>query len=219
MKVLYHLGLGDAIATAAIIAKLAKENDIVEIPCWEHNDVSVTSLFVDFPNVIVKLFSSETDLLAWGQDADLKLGHYGESPKLPQEDFVQWFYRQANFNLLHKNQHCPINNRISLSHYEEIPDYLLRAEIVLYHDDNNRGFIIPRKSHGQSLVVSVSKTEGTVLVWTDLLQQAAEIHCIDSALIHLVECTHTKAKLHYHKYARPNSPDYKYLQKKWEVIE
>lgn len=214
MKVLYHLGLGDAIACAAIIAKLAKENDVVEIPCWEHNLVSVKSFYVNHPNVIIKCFDAKklgNCVLEWGWDAELKLGFYNNlHDQRVGEDFVQWFYRQAGMDISEKDRYCPIEKAANLGKM-----FITMANII-YHDDEDSGFIIPKKKRNS---ISLYRGDFSLLTMHDAIKNAKEIHCIDSSVLHLVECLPTNAKLFYHKYARPNSTDYKYLQKKWEVIE
>lgn len=217
MKVLYHLGLGDAIACAAIIAKLAKENDVVEIPCWEHNLVSVQSFYVNHKNVKIQCFDAwecSNDVLEWGQDADLFLGFYNRlHDQRENEDFVQWFYRQAGMTLEDKAKHCPLKEACN-----NITPYIKPGCTLIYHDDEERGFKIKNKKP-----YSITLYDGGYSILSNYLifEWASEIHCIDSSVIHLAEAldTNAKTKLFYHKYARPNSTDYKYLQKKWEVIE
>lgn len=225
MKVLYHLGLGDAIACAAIIAKLAKENDVVEIPCWEHNLVSVKSFYVNHPNVSIKCFDAKkasNDVLGWGQDADLFLGFYNRlHDQRENEDFVQWFYRQAGMTLEDKAKHCPINKAVNTYIYQAATIY---PRHIVIHQDAERGFKIKLEKNKEHVVdikpyILGNSGQLSILYYSELLQNAKEIHCIDSSVLHLVECLPTNAKIFYHKYARPNSPDYKYLQKKWEVIE
>ena len=214
MKVAIHLGLGDAIVCAAIIAKLASENEVVEIPCWKHNEVSVKSFFVNYPNVVIEPFKTVEDYNHWALDADLKLGHYDNSPQLPNEDFVQWFYRQAGVDIAEKDKWCPI---LEASKDFDSPKHTH----IFVHDDIERNFKIDMmrvngNSFGATSPVFVKWQ--SILINANWLIDAKEIHCIDSCFLHLVECLPTTGKLFYHKYARPDSPDYKYLKKEWIVL-
>lgn len=229
MKVLYHLGLGDAIATAAIIQKLSEENGHVEIPCWRKNWLSVKSLFGFNGNVLVKKFDSEWEVLSWGKDADLRLGHYKhEDPQKDNEDFVQWFYRQAGLNISEKAKYCPIANaaiQFPFYRWGVLKDgrHTYDINLFMYHDDASRGFVIPNKkgkpNYDQCTINMNHYKDETILQWHDLIKNAKEIHCIDSSVLHLVECLPTNAKLFYHKYARPHSTDYKHFTKNWEIIK
>lgn len=212
MKIVWHLGLGDAIACAAIVAKLATENNIVEIPCWKHNEISVKSFFVNHPNVKVIPFEDESSYLKWMGSfelTDLCLGYYSRFPQLQHEDFVQWFYRQARMNIEKKGMYCPIEKAANQGRM------YISTKNIIYHDDSERGFVIKNKKHNS---VSLYRGEFSILTYHNLLLNAKEIHCIDSSFLHLVECLPTTGKLFYHKYARPNSPDYKYLKKEWQIL-
>jgi hypothetical protein len=210
MKVAIHLGLGDAIVCAPIIAKLAQENDVVEIPCWKHNEVSVRSFFVNYPNVEVVEVSD--DFLA---DADLKLGSYNKDlPQQPDEDFVQWFYRQAGMDVSEKDKYCPIREAAMAA--GQIPANLLRYQFVHFNFD--RPLIHLGRCSKSLATIFPNDKERSILSYRYILLNAREIHCIDSSFLHLVECLPTTGKLFYHKYARPDSPDYNYLKKEWEVL-
>lgn len=213
MKVAIHLGLGDAIVCAAIIAKLASENEVVEIPCWKHNEVSVKSFFVNYPNVVIEPFKTVEDYNHWALDADLKLGHYGNLPQLPNEDFVQWFYRQAGMDIEEKEKWCPILEASKKCFEFE----LCGTGWDLIHDDELRGFKINDKNIHSPTRFGNDKSKPILTFATDI-GNAETIHCIDSSFLHLVECLPTTGKLFYHKYARPDSPDYKYLKKEWTIL-
>ncbi len=227
MKILWHLGLGDAIACAAIVAKYASENKVVEIPCWKHNEFSVKSFFVNHPNVKIqpiKEFDEKIGsefFLEWAKDANLKLGFYdhvrlvNQNPQLDSEDFIQWFYRQAGMPISEKDKFCPIFEASKSA--EKTPlGFLNNYQFV--HFDSERPYLKDLSKVNPSLDIVMPNKERSILSYVDILINAKEIHCIDSSFMHLVECLPTTGKLFYHKYARPNSVDYKYLKKDWVVI-
>lgn len=212
----WHLGLGDAIACSAIVNKLSNDY-LVTIPCWEHNKISVESFFTG--NHKVHIMVVENDRLLQEDSVTgnyynrvLRLGHYNKDlPQLPGEDFVQWFYRQAGMTMEDKERYCPIKEAINSDHQVDMP----KKGISFIHQDNERGFIINKPNIEYVMPENIG---GSILKYCSALQEAKEIHCIDSSFLHLVECLPVKGKKFYHKYARPESTDYKYL-KNWEVIE
>lgn len=217
MKIAWHLGLGDAIACAAIVAKLATENDVVEIPCWKHNEVSIKSFFVNYPNVKITTINIGEDK-EWAKNADIKLGVYDVKnwkyhTTHPHEDFVQWFYRQARMDMNEKDKYCPIKK------YAE-QYFIVKNKIPLQfiHDDQSRNFYIEKHLVSDINTYKPENNGQGILIHIGHIMAATEIHCIDSSFLHLVECLPTTGKLFYHKYARPNSPDYKYLKKDWTII-
>lgn len=222
INLVWHMGLGDAIACAAIAVKLSLKDEVT-VPCWTKNEVSVKSLFVSHPNI--KVLPMDND--CWIQDKSairsrpnpktVLLGVYNrEDRQKPEEDFVQWFYRQAGMDISEKEKYCPIKEA---SFHIKQESAGLRNYISLYHQDDERRFYIGHGFINCENEWPVTRVEGvSILSYRELIETADYIHCIDSSFIHLVEAIKTNAVRVYHKYARPNSTDFKYL-KGWEVIE
>lgn len=220
MKVLWHLGLGDAIACAPIIAKLAGENDKVEIACWKHNHVSVKSFFINHSNVVVHPFETSNEMRVWAIGVDLMLGCYnliGNCDQRHDEDFVQWFYRIANLHILEKDKYCPILEA-SKTMFPKMNNTSPNACLSFIHDDPKRGFNIIGRN-GMRPYHDPIEDDKSILSYAGALISAAEIHCIDSSFLHLVEALPVRGKLFYHKYARPDSTDFKSLKKPWKIIK
>lgn len=212
MKVVQHLGLGDAIICAPIIAKLATENDRIDIACWKHNLTSVLSFYMNLPNVYVWPFETENMMLLWAEDAELRLGYYNnELPQLSNEDFIEWFYRQAGVSLIDKDKCCSIKKAAASKDFDN--NNAGYSKFVIVHDDKKRGFVIDKIG-----LRPYNDTDNSILTKIKTLSNASEIHCIDSSFLHLIEAIDTKGKLFYHPYARPNSTKYNCLKKNWTIV-
>lgn len=218
--VAWHLGLGDAIACAAIVAKIAKD-EWVTVPCWSHNEVSVKSMFINYPRVNVMVIEKDSllkpeSILPNYYKQVLRLGYYNtELPQLPDEDFVQWFYRQAGMDISEKEKYCPIKK----ASYKYVFNEPGHTNIDFIHDDKERGFVINNIRDRHHVIPIRPENNGrTILEYSDFLTKASHVHCIDSSFLHLAEALNVTGKKFYHKYARPNSTDFKYL-KGWEVIQ
>lgn len=207
----WNLGLGDAIACAAIVAKLAETEDTVFVPAWAHNKASVKSFFVNHPNVVVR---SESDRgTVKGKGETILLGHYNpDMPQLPDEDFVQWFYRQAGMDISEKEKYCPIKKAV-----EKMDVKLRDYPSIFIHDDHSRGFKITGVN-GMRPYYDPKEQRYSILEHASMLMNVKEVHCIDSSFLHLAEALNVPGKKVYHKYARPESTDFKYLNG-WEVYE
>lgn len=213
INIIWHLGLGDAIVCAPIVAKLATNLKVdINVPCWEHNLTSVKSFFIHFDKVNVYPIKEEKEMYLNNGGTEFKLGYYNtEDPQLPNEDFIQWFYRQAGMDLSDKAKYCPLQKAAKeVEQHGSMPN--------LIHDDHNRGFII-KDVQGWRIYHDPQELDLSILAWTKNLETMSDIHCIDSSFLHLAESFPTNAKLHYHKYARHGSTDYKSLTKNWEIIE
>ena len=212
--VAWHLGLGDAIACAAIVAKLAESNEEVIVPCFDHNEVSVKSFFVNIPNVTVLPEKDKGKLI--GSYNMLKLGFYNnEIPKLQEEDFVEWFYRQSGVDISEKETYCPIIK--ACESVKQIVPIGAREIECFVHDDVSRGFEIDMKKVKEGHYFKPVNHSKSILQYSKSIIDTKEVHCIDSSFLHLAEALKVPGKKVYHKYARPESTDYNYL-KGWEVL-
>lgn len=218
MKVEWNLGLGDAIICAPIIARLATEHNEVYIPSWHSNIQSVESLFVNYPNVKVRPFCGNPDAYRenWMGNGDLKLGHENKNmPQLPDESFVQWFFRQAGMTEEERWKWCPIQKAAeSVEQYEGA--YEPFSQMIFVHEDQARGFVT--KGTMNKGVWPALNSGRSILAHVKALAECKQIHCIDSSFLHLAEAVETTGKLFYHQYARPNSTDNYKFRKQWTIL-
>jgi hypothetical protein len=208
MRIAIHLGLGDTIVCAPIIAKLAEGHEEIIVPCWRHNLESVESFFIDLPNVKVKVVTTHNEL--W--DYEYRIGCYGESQRREGESFIDWFYRQAGMDREERLKYCPLLKASKHVKQLQIAD----EPTIFIHEDSLRDFIIDHISDKNE--VRPLRASGSILKYVDILNKVDEIHCIDSSFLHLVESVPTKGRLLYHKYSRPYSETYNFI-KEWKVFK
>ena len=231
MKPLYlemNLGLGDAIICNGLVRSLAQRKPgcaprEVVLPCWAHNRPTVVHMFSDLPNVRV--------VSPINGDGPVPAGHSGyeilsisvNNPRFGSvEPWDASFYEFAK---------VPFDEKWRLFH---VPDSASRIDpktvqrpFAVIHDDQGRGFEIDyaRTSllGGDLWFVPVNKVRAPLLTdWRDLIHDAAEVHCIDSSVLHLAELLPTTGKLFYHKYARAKGNRHHtdaVLRKDWTVLE
>lgn len=211
------MGLGDAIICAPIIAKHAAENpnETIWVPAWVHNHESVKSFFVNYPNVSLILFHNEQDYIReFVSQADIKLGFYNhELPQLPGENFIMWFYRQAQMRQADRWKWCPIQDAAKKCDLPYNPQWPIdECVLVQFHE------LFRLKVSGEKTCNTVP-LPGSILRLSKFISQSPEIHVLDSSLLHLAEALETKGRLIYHKYARPNSTDNYQFRKQWTTIK
>ena len=102
------------------------------------------------------------------------------------------------------------------------------VDYVLCHEDIPRGYRIDPvrlSAEGRPVFYVSPPAIGLarpIAEWVPLISNAAEVHCIDSAVMHLAESLPARGKLFYHKYARPAgqySAEVVTRRKEWTVIE
>lgn len=226
MKKLYviqHLGLGDHIVTNGIIRQKALSNDKVIIFCRNFNYLSVKALFEDDNKIEVVALEDEWNhpvkwtnlykIISKAKDGEiLQLGfrpialHEGAS-------FDDSFYVEANlsFDLKWKNFKIP-------------EKYILKSPKVekyaFVHQDINRGFKIDTSKIKIPIIEPDFNDKPNILDWVSIIQEASEIHCIDSCFINLIDQLNCKfcanERIYYHYYSRQAGIGAQpHLRKKW----
>jgi hypothetical protein len=220
----HHLGLGDAIVCAPMIATTAKLYPRTEIivPCKAENEESVKSFYSAFENITTTI----TDVHRIANDANkqkdvIRIGIYGEKYPgiISWNEYFFWQYSRIQ-DLPVKSffdsrfDYCPLQKASEKVEQLPVPkgDY-----IIIQHDGLGRAIKIDENgitSKGQKILTYHS---GSILGWADLLANAKEIHCFDSAFLHLSEALNTTGKLFYHFYAAPSSWNYRF-RKDWIIL-
>jgi hypothetical protein len=222
----WHLGLGDAIICAPLAVEIHKNVGPLMVPCYSQNEASVSSFFVEYPKITVAPFASEYHIHQYLKAHEgmkpIPIGFYKETPQLPGETFDRWLYRTAgvDFDL----RWSPILHRAAL--LMEGKQYVGDGAVFL-HEDVERGFIITKERTEKRKIFPRWESGVSILAYAKMLRNASEIHCIDSAFLHLVESLPMACKpgpdshLYFHRYARPGKrmEDLAELRKPWKVIE
>lgn len=215
----WNLGLGDAIICNGLVRTLAAPmvpyavREIV-LPCWERNLPTVRHMFSDLPNVhVVTVEHDGQGVLEPGfgrQLLSIGINYHGP---INHDQWDKLFYDRAGVSFDAKwNKFL-----VPVSGSEE--PVSVKAP-CLFHDDVERGFVID-KSRLPTAWWRISPRH-LLTDWRYVIRDAAEIHCIDSSVLHLAELLPTTGKLFYHKYARaqgnPRHTD-AVFRKAWVVYE
>lgn len=218
MKPLYldwNLGLGDSLICNGLVRWLSEYRaKRVVLPCYEHNFASVQQLFQDIPGVSIhQLLPGEPNLFS-GEVLPIGLNNPRWGTVQP---FDRAFYEFAGvpFDAKWDLFSIPRSGR-------ELPPKDYRYALV--HDDKQRGFAIDESRISPDIIKHHVFKSATPRIsdWRDMISEAAEVHVIDSAVMHLAELLPTKGKLFYHRYARRASermPVDATFRKDWTVLD
>jgi len=74
------------------------------------------------------------------------------------------------------------------------------SQIVLIHNESSKGTFELKniKSNNNIYITKESDIYNNLFLYTKIISEANEIHCLDSSFLHLVERTKTNAKLYFH---------------------
>jgi hypothetical protein len=211
----HHLGMGDHISCHGIVRHFCEIEDKVFLFVKEHNLKNVSRMFTDIKNLefIVGEDSYVENYIKVNNIQNLlKIGFTLNG----YENFEYQFYKMANLPIEYKHSKFYVER----DHQKEIEIFnslgLKEREYVFVHDGGYKlkDGLIPDN------IKVVNPNNFGLFDWMYVIENAKEIHCIDSSFICLVDCMDTKQiPLFNHRYVR-NYPDSikLYTNKKWEMI-
>jgi hypothetical protein len=222
----HHLGLGDHIIVNGLVRKLVKADSLYFLFCKNHNVSSVEFMFRDLANLEIISVNSDLDvikLIALNNIQDIiKIGHEFLEP-IKGHYNCTWdeaFYRQLNigfeerWNSFYYERDMKAEGGLFDKYNPE------KAPYALIHNTDSTGTdrIDYEKITSSLKKIYVSKSN-TIFDYGKLIENADEVHCIDSSFKHLVDSIKTNAKLFYHKYHNVRIPlESHQCRKSWNVI-
>lgn len=210
-----HLGLGDAFIMNALIRALAAKHTSLIFPIKYCNIPTAKLLWSDLNNL--KLTPVEDDAEANSLAANfggtkLMLGYYGKNFNDGRPGWDRIFYEQAGIPFESRWDKFKIGRR--LTHKE----HKFNTPFALIHEDVERGFVIPNSRKPDMPSFTIWKSD-TLFDFLWMIENAEELHLIDSSVACLADSIPTKAtKLVLHLYARPGAKPPSY-RKNWEILK
>lgn len=205
LYIYHHLGLGDHIICNAIVRKYANENDIVYLFVKSHNYDSVQFMYRDLSNVElitgddkeVKKFLNKNNIkniLKIGfENLDIKLIHFEKS-----------FYKQVGIDF-EKRWTDFFVQRDNLREDELYNSYNINENYVFLHDDEERGFKINEKhivNKDLRTIKPIKSLTSNIFDYLKILENATEIHCIDSSFKLISDSINIKSNLIFYHLIR-----------------
>lgn len=214
----HHLGLGDHIVCVGLYRQLALERETITLAVKARNAQALRDLLsgagnvriVSFPNVLADFLQVVMALgLGLVGYSRVNLGAFG-GPFLSDNSstrFDEVFYEQAEVEFSHRwDSFSYLRN---LTREQELFEStgLVRGEYVFLHEDLTRGFRIERsRLPKEKGVFSVTPSpRWHFLDYVGLIENAAEIHCIESSFAALIESLEISVPKYIHRYARPEA--------------
>jgi len=223
MKELYiyhHLGLGDHIICNAIVRNYAKENDKIYLFVKPHNLSNVSFMYRDLKNIeyivgddaVAEKYISDnhiTNLLKIGFD---KLD--------PNIRFDRSFYICAGVEFEKRWTDFYVERDMEREKALFNKLGLKENEYLFTNDDHKRGHVIPKHKYRQDLPVITSEIDCPLFDLCYIIENAAEIHLMESSIKCLAENLDLKTdKLFYHIFVRSYPPNIQLTPKReWTYL-
>lgn len=213
-----HQGLGDMIVANAIFRRFAKDHSLI-IPCKRHNLPSVQWMLRGLPVAFLAIDNDE-QAIKFATIAErrcqrvLRLGMFADGP-FDEKQWDREFYRVAGIPFEKRW------NEWKIERDEEREFKPTRQRYAFIHEDRERGFgIDPNRLPDMPWDFAEPGWSDNIFDWCKAIEEAEEIHCIDSCFAILADSLTTlKARRKViHLYARPGAlpPTY---QPGWEILK
>ena len=220
----HHLGLGDHIICAGLVNYLSKNYKTIHLPVKRRNLQNVNFLYENNPSVSTFIVDIEDDdILKYSKKVDLKILKIGFRKR--GKPFNSGFYKQINlpydisFNNFGYKRDIP--KEINL--YKHLSsEHNVNANYGLVHAESSLGDADLKIRNDIPVIYIKKETDiyNNIFLYMKLIEEAQEIHCIDSSFLHLVERSETKAKLFFHNIKNNKIKGANLeLVKNWEIID
>lgn len=238
--ILCHQGLGDHLLCGGIYREYAKRYPIVFIPVTKNYAKTMQILMSDLPNVHIISFDfaitdsrlnlkmeSQAKLLSnFGFDI-LHLGAFESSFfKDPNMRLDANYYSQASLNLEHRWESFDVPRNFEKE--RELKDLLVPdgKPYIFVHDDASRSFNIRPIAFPDGITVVrpdvTLSSQFSFFDYLTLIEEAQQIHCIESSFAALIEGMEIQGEKFAHRYARPEAlNDFRHeftYKTDWKVI-
>tara|TARA_R110002012_G_scaffold65188_2_gene170993 strand:- start:2530 stop:3249 length:720 start_codon:yes stop_codon:yes gene_type:complete len=225
----HHLGLGDHFDMNGMVRNYLKEYDKIHIFSKSNYFKMIDYMYRDEENILVveipggpqEVMQAEEYYKNSTCDKFLRIGFenypFGQE-ELYDKNCWEFFYEQVN---------VPYYVRTSMFHVErdEVGENQLmdklnpkKEKFIFVHDDKSRGFEVNR-SHflDRDLLVLENDVSENIFHFIKLIEEAEEIHCMESSMKSLIDLYAKTDKIFYHDFR--NQPIGKLTNKKWNVIK
>jgi len=234
--IVHHLGLGDHIICNGLYRTKAESFAKILFIVKAHNYGSVRTMLADVPNLnVIPIPSILADrfqvwlgkgleILGW---TVLRLGFFGKDYFLPgnSKSFDEQFYDQANLAFEARWNKFSIPSTKRSSPPSNITSGLDLKGYIFVHDDEERGFNVDTSfiPDGTEIIRPIRRQGVEILAYRELIENATELHMIESSFLALAESLGSRGKRFVHEYARPETVgDHRHrqtLRQDWTRIE
>lgn len=216
----HHLGLGDHIICNGLVRYLSKQYNI-KLFCKYQNIINIQTMYMDDTNIVLIPISNDTDaeqiyssIKNKHNNIYIRLG-IALNKNISYLDLLSWdefFYSKLNLPYEYSWNYFQYNKSHNQNPIPKEPFLFICNK----GSDNIDGIDYRKINMNLKHIYS---NYGNFFDNIDLITDASEIHCINSAYIHLIDRIHTNSSnLYFHKnfIYKPYS-EFK-LKKKWIVI-
>lgn len=215
--VYHHLGLGDHFVCNGLVRTIAESDrpDFLYLPTKKHNFATVAQMYSDDRRIICLPVNIDEDVPSLPQLSVVSRSYRVGFEKCRHSEWDVSFYDSVNipfdcrwnkcsFNRDHRRE-AEIKKAVGLQDGEKF---------ILVHDEcSNQKFSLSLPDSHR--IVRISKISDCLIDWCGLMEEAEEVHCVDSSAIHLAQSLNIKSGI-YHDLRKINA--FFQLKPSWKTV-
>jgi len=215
----HHSGLGDAVICNGIVNFLSRKFDKIYLAAYEKIYDHLDYLYSENESVELIKYKDAINLYKKNTLPKLRVGF-----EKNKKNFNVAFYEQLSldYQISYDYFYIPPDESKENKLLEHLKnEYQIEDDFSLIHQVSSYGEVnLNVKSSLQRIYVE-KETDifKNIFLYKKVIENAKEIHCIDSSFLHLVERVPTDAKLYFHNYkTKTQKPEKLILKKDWIII-
>ena len=212
----HHLGLGDHFICNGLVNLISKKFAKVFLICKESNFATVSCLYKDNQKIeVISIKTEPQDVELFARINGLKIIQIGFSD-FNNKTFDKSFYSQfgVDFEQRYKSFKLPVK----IENSDRIYDTLVKETpyCLIHRVCSQKIFNLEVNTELPKIFIEPGLTNN-LLDYIKVIQNASEIHCVDSSVYHLIDSIEVSGKLYFHDVR--NSSDNKItVSNKWQKI-
>ena len=221
MKLIVHQGLGDHFVCNGLIRTFCNVPAHVELILQEKNSPTLMFMFRDLKNltyIIHEHYGITIDYMKENNDI-FKVGFDYRGSEMT---FDKWFYESAGIDFKKRFSEYYVERD-----YEREKEFSKKFEIdgdyIFLHEGGSSGSsIIDRDKIEFKLPIIKAEIGLTdnIFDYSSIIENAKEVHCVDSSFLFLIDSLNNKGKLFSHRYTKYlSSFDTPTLKSEWNILK
>ncbi len=216
----HHSGLGDAVVCNGLVNYLSSRFDKVYLAAYEKIYEHLDYLYSDNESVELLEYQKAIDLYKTSKVPILRVGF-----EKNKKNFNESFYDQLDLDYQVSFDYFYIPSdeaREKELQAHLVNEYSIKGDFSLIHQVSSYGKVNLNINSSIEKIFVEKETDifKNIFLYKKVIENAKEIHCIDSSFLHLVERIPTNATLYFHNYkTETQKPEELLLRKDWIIIE
>lgn len=213
----HHLGLGDHFVCNGLVRKIVdKDNpDFLYLPTKRNNFATVSQMYSDDRRIICLPVNDDRDVYFLPQLNNGSKVYYVGFEKCRHFDWDVSFYDSVNIPFECRWNRFSVNRNFDKEvEIKKILGLKQDEKFILVHDEcSDQKFSLEITNNCR--IVKVEKITDSLIDWCGVIEEAEEVHCVDSSVIHLAQSLNIKSGV-YHDLRKSNA--FFQLKPSWKTV-